>query len=466
MPTDKLNAESKTENARTLASILGLSIEDASNLLDIDVLISFNPDNACSEQLAEEVTRQLERTVSGVCLNDFIGTPAIEIIIGDSAPKTKGKILYIAISGEQLNIQEHPFDTHSQSRCHPILTIISACYVCAATMSKALELAAPHETRFPLNVNFNDLTNPKQLDSPFELGMAFMAGAGAVGNGFLWALKHMNAKGILTIADDDTVDAGNLNRQIWFAPEDVGLPKVKQIALRAKPFFSDLELNPVQSKVQDLPEILDNAKSLKTLIVGVDSRRARRTLQNLIPGEVFDASTTDITEIVLHHHKQPNDGACLSCIYYANEQELNREQLITEQFGLPVEVIKMQRISSETAAAISLRYPNQSFDPKEIEGLAFDTLFKSLCGAGALNTVSSTKQLFAPFCFVSILAGAMLALEVFNRRLNIKPMNYNYWKLSAWTPPIVKNQRQYRRIENCEFCGEKIAREIAANRWE
>jgi hypothetical protein len=41
-----------------------------------------------------------------------------------------------------------------------------------------------------------------------------MAGAGAIGNGFLWAARHVDIRGTLHIADDDRVSSGNLNRRI------------------------------------------------------------------------------------------------------------------------------------------------------------------------------------------------------------------------------------------------------------
>jgi hypothetical protein len=44
-------------------------------------------------------------------------------------------------------------------------------------------------------------------------------------------------------------------------------------------------------------------------------RRARRSIQADMPLEIFDASTTDVTAVAAHHHRQPTGYACLSCIY-------------------------------------------------------------------------------------------------------------------------------------------------------
>lgn len=53
-------------------------------------------------------------------------------------------------------------------------------------------------------------------------------------------------------------------------------------------------------RLQDVPAKQGGGAWLKRLIVGVDSPRARRNLQTEVPGEVYDASTTGISEVVVH----------------------------------------------------------------------------------------------------------------------------------------------------------------------
>jgi len=76
------------------------------------------------------------------------------------------------------------------------------------------------------------------------------------------------------------------------------------------------------------------------------------------PGEVFDASTTGISEVDLHFHKQPTTGPCLGCVYPHTPQEdarrltrmctvtfiarrngyvlgMNRDEKLTRAAGLP-----------------------------------------------------------------------------------------------------------------------------------
>ena len=65
----------------------------------------------------------------------------------------------------------------------------------------------------------------------------------------------------------------------------------------------------------------------------MDSRRARRSLQMELPPSVFDASTTGVSEVVLHFNRQPSELACLSCIYPENERERAHEENVAEALG-------------------------------------------------------------------------------------------------------------------------------------
>ena len=54
-------------------------------------------------------------------------------------------------------------------------------------------------------------------------------------------------------------------------------------------------------------------------------------------------------------------------------------------------------------------HPN--IDPEAIVGMAFDSLFRQLCGQQAL-AMPEDRQVFAPFAFVSAWAGVLMAVEL------------------------------------------------------
>ena len=463
MPADQLTAEARRENATALAAALGLNLTKAAEMLDVAVAISANTADHAAKELAADIAALLSRTVREVSLGDVAVEPATELVIGDAAARTQGRKLYLSVTREGAKLSRSAGVTPSCQPVHSLLRVIVACYACAAVLDCALDARLPFNLSDPLVFSFDtlglDLTD---LDRSVDLGHAYLAGAGAIANGLLWTARHLDLRGRLEIADDDIVDSGNLNRQVWFSTDDIDKKKVDCLALRAQPFFHGLELVPRPNRIQDLPE-KSSGPWLRRLIVAVDSRRARRQLQNEFPGEVFDASTTDIREVVVHYNRQPTSNACLSCIYEPDDEELSREQHIANHLGVSVEAVRCERISADAADAIIRRFPVLA--GADLLGTAYDTLFKKLCGEGALKTVAG-RRVIAPFCFVSVLAGALLAVEIVRRLgAGVSDRNFNYWRISAWHAPLARRRMTRPRQPGCAFCDNPVLRPVNAQLW-
>lgn len=460
-----LNPAARRENARALAASIGLGVDAASELLNISIVVTHDEFDSSGRMLAPELVALLARTVSYVGTEIPTQLVTTEIVIGQALPRSQAPTLFISGNSSSVLISRTQANQGCYVTAHPILRLLSACYVAGATIKLATEDVLPIPTPDPLFVEFSQFgLDLSALDNPISLGKAYLAGAGAVGNGFLWALRYLKVDGELHVVDYDHVEAGNLNRQIWFDDEDINQHKAMRLSNKAQSFFPSLKLRPRVSRLQDLPEKSGSAW-LPKLIVAVDSRLARRHLQNEFPGEVFDASTTDIREVVVHHHKQPTQYACLSCIYSANEQEVSREEHIAAHLGIASNKIQQQTVDEEAAQLISARFSDKFHNPMQLVGIAYDTLFKSLCGEGALKTPEG-KQIVAPFAFVSVLAGTILALEVARR---LQPgghvKNFNYWRVSPWTRPFIRRQQLISAQNNCDFCSQDELRKVTKNLW-
>jgi molybdopterin/thiamine biosynthesis adenylyltransferase len=291
----------------------------------------------------------------------------------------------------------------------------------------------------------------------------YLAGAGAIGNGFLYALRHFDVRGTLYVADPKKVTSGGLNRCLFFSPEDVDHPKASRICEIIKPHFPKLVLVPVNGTLGEARKSRGKDSLIQRLVVSVDSRRARRSLQAELPGEVFDASTTNISEVVLHFNRQPTDLACLCCIYPENERERKHEENIADAFGVSLEDVRSGYITEIVARRICNKYPECK--PEDLTGRAFDTVYKELCGVGALRN-SQGQQVLAPFSFVSVLAGAYLAIE-FAIRLRYKNAlnRFNYWRASPWHNPNLLLRQTRSRDLKCEFCSKPSLRRILQETW-
>src|SRR5262249_6182076 len=109
------------------------------------------------------------------------------------------------------------------------------------------------------------------------------------------------------------------------------------------------------------------------------------------------------------------------------------------------------------------RYPQ--FTVVDVQGLAYDTLFKQLCSAGELK-IEQEKQVLAPLAFVSGLAGAYLALEFVLRLGASDPCRpFNYWRASPWASPVLPLRALRPRNDRCECCGRGAVRATVRELW-
>ncbi len=462
MAADHLTPEARHENAAALAEALDIHVTEAARALELSIVVTAAPDDRVAQRISQEVVDLLSRTVQSVSASADSTTAAAELVIGASAPRTRAAVIRVDVQADRAVIGRSS-GSEVCGDIPAILCLLTACYASAAALYHALGGRLPSGLADPLVVDFTQLgIDLEWIERPVDIGHAYLAGAGAIGNGLLWAARHLDIRGRLEIADDDKVTSGNLNRQVWFESGDINSPKAERLARKAQPFFPRLPLIPRYCRLQDLPEKSDGPW-LRRLIVAVDSRRARRSLQNEMPGEVFDASTTDISEVVLHHHRQPTDVACLSCIYEPDNEELTREQHIADHLGVSVAMVRAERISASAAETIARRYPE--LVAAQLVGTAYDTLFKRLCAEGQLETLAG-RQIIAPFAFVSVLAGTMLALELvrwLSDAQNIR--NFNYWRISPWHPPLARRRVLRPTQPGCAFCGNVVLRKVNATLW-
>ncbi len=459
-----MNTKVKRENALSLAQIVGVAENEAAELLNTTAVITFDPKESQASELADWVARMLERTIEHVSTNSGAEAGlAAEIVIGRGIPRFSIPRVYVWFSGRTVHVGWKS-GRHAGDILPRISLILGACYTCAATLKTILGERLPFPVPEEYVVNIDELLgdDAEIIDTEVDFDEAFLAGAGAIGNGFIVGLSALSAKGTLHIADDDSVSAGNLQRCLLFDEKDNGAKKVDVLAKAAEALMPMVKAIPEAVRLADVPE--NNGKNwLKRLVVTVDSPRARRQLQSEFPGEVFDASTTTAEEIVFHFHKQPTDGACLACVYENTPDENAHAEHIAETLGVTLEMVQKERISAVAANMIQKQYPR--IIPSDIIGVPYDTLFKELCSAQKLVT-SEGAQVLTPFAFVSTLAGALLALEFVRRTGRGNHNNlFNYWRISPWFTPIPKLRSKMPNRRDCEFCAQPIFADIIQQFW-
>ncbi|KZC77763.1 hypothetical protein AYR46_16520 [Sphingobium yanoikuyae] len=442
------------ENARMLASALGIDEDAASARLEGHILITVSECASCADW-AREICDLLDRTMSVTW--DPADDVKVELVVGDALPRSVAKRLYARIDASKAVIGLEPPKVAS-TEPHPLFAAIAACSAAAATLSLAIDAEGLPKVSLPITVLFDQLGISREaLAASIDLDGTALIGAGAVGNAFLRALRHVDARGTLPIVDPKTVGGGNPNRCLYFTEADVEHPKAETLARNASPDFPHVALTAFNGEFHDY--VAKNGPQ-RTAIVTVDSRRVRRAIQAEVPGRVFDASTTDIRAVVVHSHRQPTANACLSCIYRHVPDEHARERAIAEGLGISLDMVRESLISADAAALIARA--NAGIQAAAIEGMAYDSLFKQLCAEQALKSTEG-KQVLAPFAFVSALAGGLLVIEML--RVQAGFADTNYWQINPWSSPIGRLRSCRPRATDCEFCSVPHFVAIANQLW-
>lgn len=456
-----MSLSARDENAKVLGKLLGIDDDDAAGLLEMTVIVRAASD-APSQAVRRHLVDLLKRAVGRVLETPDV-TAGVEILIGDVVPTTHGPVVRVAVTPAEITVSCEAAPEHDPGATVPeILLLISACYAAGMGVRLGLRRSFPLPHADTIRVPVDRLLRGNALVGPVMLGRIYLAGAGAIGNGLLQGLAVLDVEGEIHIVDPKNVTAGNLGRCVWFQERDIGRPKAEALAERAGPALSRVKLVARVDRIQTLAE-RSAGPWLERLAVAVDSRRARRRLQEELPREVFDASTTGIEEIVVHFNGVGADAACLSCIYDEDRVEAAHEQHVADMLGVDLADVREHYIGRDAAQRMAARHGQ--LDPAQLVGTAYDSLFKSLCGTGQLG-VDEGRTVLAPFSFVSVLAGAYLALEIVLRISGDQPVHpYNYWRASPWTSPVLELQVFRPRRLECETCGNSMIRSAVKQLW-
>lgn len=439
------------ENARMLASLLGIDEDEAAERLQRRILITAADD---ALPWANQIRELLERTVFITATPDEAD---LELVVGQAEPRSQARRLYAAIDANGATISSTPA-LRSGAEPHPLLAAIYACSAAGAALHAVIGDPRLPAAPDPLIVRAADIGMPdtKGLES-IDLTGSVLVGAGAVAHGFLRALRYLPVHGRLDIVDPKKVGSGNPNRCLYLTDADIGDPKAQALAEHAGGDFMELELAPVNKEFKDYAK---EKGPVRRAIITVDSRLARRKIQKEVPGQVLDASTTDVRGVVVHSHVQPTHCACMACIYKHIPDEEARERSIAEGLGITLEDVRLGFINQAVAEKIVAAHPG--LHTAALVGRAFDTLFRELCAAQALRTPEG-RQVLTPFAFVSMLAGALLAVELV-RQVTGKA-DTNYWQVDPWRSPLGRLRRRRSRDPECEFCSLPGVAEVIQDLW-
>lgn len=283
----------------------------------------------------------------------------------------------------------------------PFGPYIAACLAAgrAFLLSRAPEIATEEDYATPviwsawsLRVGGGDLLadGPTVIEAVIKAGMAGMGAVGSAAAHTFWPTDGVTGTLIAVDADEEGVDATNLNRGVTFVRSSVGEMKAPEAARRLT--HREIKFDVRSGRYQDQPD------QPGLLLSAVDTNRARTDLQGQYPPRIIGASTYGLrAELV--RCGPPGRGPCLRC-YNRPEPVIDDDELRRHlRQAAPSEVESIAEkagVSVEDAIAWATRLECGTVDAAMLSTMAAE--------------IDEAPAQFA-VAFVSAFAGTLLASE-------------------------------------------------------
>ena len=271
-----------------------------------------------------------------------------------------------------------------------------------------------------IDLRSTTVKTPNPALAELELKDVHLVGAGAIGNGVLWALSRMPCKGNLHVVDPEKVTDSNLQRYVMLTAADGDKGKASLAAQWLGP-HKGLTVTPHPSDWAAHIAAIPDYK-VETVLSAVDSANARIQIQASLPRVIFNAWTQS-GEAGLSRHHFLGPMACLACLYIPTGQAENEDVIVTRALRLPNDQIREVRRRLQQgvptdgpflqiiAAAASLPFERLAqFENRPLR----DLYVEGVCGGQVMEFHQAAIQAKAevPMGFQSTLAGLLLVAEL------------------------------------------------------
>lgn len=315
-----------------------------------------------------------------------------------------------------------------------------------------------------LDLNPNALKPMNPPLKEIDFGEFQLVGAGAVGNGFLWALSRLKGKGELHLVDAELLERSNLQRYAMTAPSDEG--KFKSDLGKTWLSGGQLSVKSHKATWEDYVAARGDWR-FERVAVAVDNAATRIQVQAALPRSVFN-SWTQVGEVGLSRHTFLGDAACLACLYLPKGKTLNFDDIVLKALRLPengpnlmevrtrldtgqtTERAFLERVSTAANISIERLLP---FEGKPLRNFYAE----AICGGAVLEFGSGGQHNRAdvPMAFQSALAGILLAADVVADVARLRSMLPTITQIDLLrTLPSIASTPQRKHTDSRCICGD------------
>lgn len=348
----------------------------------------------------------------------------LTIVVGESVCVRPGKIIFVG-SDHWLAKLSLGNPIGSQESSNPFGAGVAACLAAANAFRFVFQDFLQKDLDHEATVDLLTLNSPGKTSiappdcTVLNLGTVHLAGMGAIGNGFLWSLAHLDgATGEIVIVDPEKISLSNLQRYVCTLEHDVDRPKVELAATYLS--GSKLACIPFEGTWAEYMQNREN--QIELVATAVDSARDRIGVQSSLPRLILNGYTeTNISGVT--RHLNFGTSACLVCGFVPEKKMRDYSQEVADNLGIsnmenqvrhyvaynfPVDDALLNMISQGNGISID--------DLAQFRGQPFANFYSdAVCGGMLLSLAGSPTlngSMEAPLAFQSALAGIMLASEV------------------------------------------------------
>jgi molybdopterin/thiamine biosynthesis adenylyltransferase len=293
-------------------------------------------------------------------------------------------------------------------------------------------------------------------------GRPVVAGVGAIGSAFLYALIGAEARADIVLVDPDGVNDRDLVRYVLFDDRHIGRAKVMAAAELARTV--GIKVDPHQAVVSGYLDVNPIHRVSAELILSlVDSYEQRRSIAGELPRRILNAGTGD-RDLTISRHGLADGFACLACLYPTRKIDVSREAVIGRELHLDVDEVRERLISKrlmslDDVRRIAIAQGKDATVYDEFAGDPLDSFYRRACGTSAI-TLDRTGEAFAPITFLPALAGFLVASALFS-----DSGAHRHFRVDAFDGLESARRRSWPPRSGCEVCGKPAFVSAYRSKW-
>lgn len=348
-------------------------------------------------------------------------TPTLILVIGATTPDrniTSGPIYFIGSDGWLSK-----FSTQAAIGCgettNPLGAGIAACIGVSNIFRYVFSdfLTPEYDDDFVLSLISldTDETGKDLKEKKVDVGKIQLAGFGAIGNGFLWAIKNTPlVSGTITIVEPETLALSNLQRYILAEERHIGKLKTEI----AKEYLKNSKFSSTLQSVSWV-DYLNEPDSWKneTAIIAIDNANDRIGIQASLPKTIYN-SYTESNILGVSRHNEFGKDACVVCTYMPSGKRKSRSQEIADNLNLSQmerqirDYVFYEKVADDQLLGWVAQANEIDFSElQKFRGMPVNEFYSNVVCGGMLMELRSGDQIVehieAPLAFQSAMAGIL-----------------------------------------------------------